>query len=110
MDFKYTLQETLDSRFTDTDEINDICNHGIMGGFHGFIYTYEINEFFNEFENEIEDYYWDMFGDTWMIDSGAANCNDMNSLRAHLVWGLVEMYCNQRLDELEAEEEELIPA
>ena len=51
MDFKHTLNETLEARFTDVDEMNDIVNHGIKGGFHGFIYTYEINEFFNEVQS-----------------------------------------------------------
>ena len=49
--------------------MEDIVNHGANCGWHGFIYTYEINDFFNEFENEIEEYYWEIFGSTWMQDS-----------------------------------------
>ncbi len=112
MDFKYTLEETLIHRFDDKDELMDIVNHGCMSGFGGFIYTYEINEFFNEFENDIENYYYEMFGDSWLKDSGAADCDGFDSMRAHLVWGLVEMWCNDKLEEMEVEmsEEEVAAA
>jgi hypothetical protein len=104
MDFKYNLEETLTARFEgEWDEMQDIVNHGISGGFSGFFYTYEINEFFNEFENEIEDYYYEIFGNEWIKDSGAADCDGFNSMRAHLVWGLVEQYCNRRVDEMAEE-------
>ena len=62
--------------------------------------SYEINEFFNEFENEIEDYYFEIFGEAWLKDSGAADCDGFDSMRAHLVWGLVEMWCADKWDEL----------
>ena len=111
MDFKINLQETLATRFEGArDEMMDIVNHGIAGGFDGFIYTYEINEFFNEFENEIENYYYEMFGDAWLKDSGAADCDCMNSMRAHLVWGLVELWCNNELEEMEEAEEMVVVA
>ena len=64
MDFKFTLQETLENRFDDPDEIRDISNHGITGGFSGFIYNYEIDNFYNEFEREIEDMLIDDLGYT----------------------------------------------
>ena len=81
----------------------DIVNHGISGGISGFIYTYEINEFFNEYESEIETYYYEIFGDSWLVDSNAAGCDSMDSMRAHLVWSLIEMWCLGKLDELEEE-------
>ena len=101
MDFKYSLQETLETRFTDRDEMEDICRHGIQGGFHGFIYTHEINEFFNEFENEIENYFYEIFGDRWLIETGAAEKSSFDEIRSYLVWSLVEMYCNDRLEDHE---------
>ena len=103
MDFKSTLEETLVERFDDRDELMDITEHGMSSGFGGFIYTNEINEFFNEYESEIENYYYEIFGDSWMIDSGAAECDSMDSIRTHLVYGLIEMYCHGKLDELELE-------
>ena len=101
MDFKYDLEQTLTYRFEgQRDEMMDIVNHGISGGFHDFIYTHEINEFFNEFESDIETYYYEIFGDSWLVDSGAANCDSMDAIRTHLVWGLIEMYCHGKLGEL----------
>ena len=103
MEFKNTLEATLESRFTDRDEMADVANHGAMSGFNGFIYTYEINEFFNEFENEIENYYYEIFGDSWIKESGAADCDGFDAMRAHLVWGLIELYCSDALDKEEDE-------
>lgn len=100
MDFKSTLEETLVERFDDRDEMVDITEHGASSGFSGFIYTYEINGFFNEFESDIETYYYEIFGDSWLVDSGAANCDSMDAIRTHLVWGLIEMYCHGKLGEL----------
>ena len=103
MEFKFTLQETLEARFTDRDEMADVANYGAMSGFGGFIYTREINEFFNEFENEIENYYYEIFGDQWIKESGAADCDGFDAMRAHLVWGLIELYCSDALDNEEDE-------
>ena len=108
MDFKYNLQETLEARFTDRGEMEDIASHGANTGVSGFTYTWEINEFFNEFENEIEDYYYDIFGDSWLKESGAADCDSMDAIRAHLVWGLIEMYCANKVDEFENHWKELV--
>ena len=103
MDFKFTLQETLDNRFDDNDEIRDICNHGIAGGFDGFIYNYEINEFYNEFEDEIENYFYEIFGDGWLEETGASKKCSLTEVRCYLVWSLVEMYCNEKYEEMEEE-------
>ena len=104
MELLHTLEETLVARFEgERDEMMDITEHGIGGGFSGFIYTYEINEFFNKFEDEIETYYYDIFGSEWLKDSGAANCDCMDAIRCHLVWGLVEQWCGMTLDEMEEE-------
>lgn len=98
MEFKYNLQETLEARFDDRDEMEDICRHGIMAGYHGFIYTWELNEFFNEFENELETYYYEMFGDTWIAEM-SHDSTSLDELRARLVWGYVEMWCAAALEE-----------
>ena len=99
MKFYSTLNETLEKRFDDMDEVSDIATHGINCGYSGFLYNYELNEFFNEFENEIENYYYEIFGDEWLKESGAADCDSMDSMRAHLVWGLVEMWCGNKVEE-----------
>ena len=102
MEFKINLQETLEARFDDIDEIRDIVNHGIMGGFHGFIYTYELNEFFHEYEDDIEEYYWQIFGDNW-ISEFSQDITSLDEMRAKMVWGIVEMWCNDKMDEMDDE-------
>ena len=106
MDFKYNLEETLIHRFDDKDELMDIINHGIAGGFDGFIYTYEINEFFNEFEDEIENYFYEMFGDEWIKETGAADKVTFSEMKCYLVYSLVEMWCVDELEEMDEEEAE----
>ena len=98
MDFKYNLQQTMEARFTDRGEMEDITSHGADTGVSGFTYTWEINEFFNEFENEIENYYYEMFGDTWIAEM-SHSITSLDELRARLVWGYVEMWCSMALDE-----------
>ena len=104
MDFKPTLNETLLVRFDDKDEIQDIVDHGITAGYHGFIYTYELNEFFSEYEDELENYYWEIFGDNWISEfSSNTNSTSLDELRAKMIWGYVESWCQDTLEELEEE-------
>ena len=98
MDFKYSLNATLEARFDDRGEMEDIVNYGASSGFSGFIYTHEINEFFNEFENELENYYYEMFGDNWIAEM-SHSITSMDELRVRMVWGYVEMWCSHELDE-----------
>ena len=106
MDYKHTLNETLIARFEgEQDEVMDLVEPGIMGGFSGFIYTCELNEFYREFEDELETYYWDMFGSEWLTHL-TDNCSSMDEVRARMVWGYVEGWCQDRLTDLEEEQEE----
>ena len=99
MEFYSTLQETLVNRFDDPDEIRDISNHGITGGFSGFIYTTEINAFYNEFESEIEDYIVDELGYTFeMLSEGVTSFQD---IRNKCVWIVAESYCHNRVNEMD---------
>ena len=99
MEFYSTLQETLVNRFDDPDEIRDISNHGITGGFSGFIYTTEINAFYNEFESEIEDYIVDELGYTFeMLSEGVTSFQD---IRNKCVWIVAESYCHSKVDEMD---------
>ena len=105
MEFKYTLQETLEARFEGEDgksEMIDIYNHGITGGFHGFIYTYEIEKFFDEFENEIEDYFYDTLGSSWLNDCvTGGNIQDISELKTYLVYSFVELWVSAKVEEEE---------
>ena len=49
MEFKNTLNETLEARFDDIDEMEDSVSHGMVCGFSDFIHIVDINEFFEEF-------------------------------------------------------------
>ena len=98
MKFYSTLNETLEKRFDDMDEVSDIATHGITGGFSGFIYNYEINEFFNEFETEIENYLEDIFGYQF-ISECFSECSDFQEMRNKAVWMVVEGWCASKVDE-----------
>ena len=96
MKFYPTLQETLARRFDDMDEVRDISNHGIQGGFNGFLYTYEINEFYNEFESEIEDYVIDELGYTF--SQLTDDCDSFQEIRNRCVWIVAESFCHHKVD------------
>ena len=103
MKFYPTLQETLAKRFTELDECQDIVNHGIDGGFNGFIYTYELNEFFTEFESEIEDHFYDIYGDEWLSHVASyTTARTMDELRTHMVWTVATDFCLRKVDLMEA--------
>lgn len=102
MKFYPTLIETLTKRFEPhtedgLSEIRDISNHGIMGGFNGFIYNYEINEFFNAFESEIEDHLEDL-GYTISELVSDSDYVDFQSMRNKAVWIVVESWCHHVID------------
>ena len=60
------LELALNIRFFDDTKLDylcdlqDIANHGIAGGFSGFIYSTELAEFFDEHETDFEDLLNDM--------------------------------------------------
>ena len=105
MKFYPTLDETLSKRFEPgtedgVAELRDIVNHGMSGGVGGFIYYYEINEFYNEFEREIEDVMFDTYGDTWLSEV-VGESENMQALRNTLVWSVVEYWAFSALQLVE---------
>ena len=100
MIFYTSLNATLTARFEgEWEEVQDIVEYGMSGGFSDFTYTHEINEFFHEFECELEDYYHEIFGDEWLshvID----NATTLDEVRSRMVWGYVEQWCSTKLDEM----------
>ena len=48
------LFAALEERFDDIEEVKDVARYGCSGGVSGFIYTYEVREFFFKYEDEIE--------------------------------------------------------
>ena len=100
MRFYPTLEETLAKRFTDNDEVRDISEHGIDGGFTDFIYTYELNRIFDEFEYELEEKLYDVYGESWLMTVAQQHTvTDVQSLKTFMVWFAAEDFC-QRKNEL----------
>jgi len=87
-----TLHEALAARFTDNDEIRDIANHGCPGGVNGFIWNYEVAEFFDQYEEEIYDYLNDC--EMSMKDFVKDNGNTITTLKVNMVWAVVEQWCH----------------
>ena len=105
------LQEALEQRFdTSTEdgrgEVFDIRNHGISGGFSGFIYTHEITEFYNEHESDLLEYLSDM-DYTLASLAEAVGAESLTDITTGVVWCVVECWCAGLADELECEEEAL---
>ncbi len=100
MEFFSTLLLTLANRFDDPDEIRDISNHGISGGFSGFIYSTELAEFFDRFEDEIAD-------ELEALDVTLSQLVEDESrwtfqeIKEKSVWIVVEMYAHRRVDEMD---------
>ena len=101
MKFYTTMNETLKARFDDDSEVQDVANHGCAGGYSGFTYNYEINEFFNEFEDEIDTYLYDIFGDEWMKEC-FSDCSDFQEMRNKAVWMAVEGWCSEMAAAMDA--------
>ena len=96
MKFYPTLQETLARRFDDMDEVRDVSNHGINCGYDGFLYNYEIDEFYNEFEREIEDMLIDELGYTY--EQLASDATSFQDIRNKCVWVVAEAFCHHKVD------------
>ena len=86
------LNDALESRFDDYDEIRDIVNHGCGAGVSDFIYSTELAEFFNEYQDDIED----------VLDEYNVPLSDLindpdswtfQEMKEHAVWTVVELYC-----------------
>ena len=95
------LFDALDKRFNDFDECKDVMNHGMSGGFSGFIYTSEINEFFDEHMGEIEDYLYMILGENYIKEV----CKDLLTVDAiirQLVWYVAECFCTEKVLKAEA--------
>ena len=90
-----TLQETLARRFEDMDEVRDISNHGIQGGYDGFLYNYELTAFFRLFESEIEDYLDDL-GYTFF--DLVKDEDSFQGIRNKCVWIVAESFCHHKVD------------
>ena len=95
------LFNALEERFDDIEEVKDVARYGCSGGVSGFIYTYEVREFFFKYEDEIEGLMHEM-GITY---------NDLNPSRDQwisdyinaAVWYAVEQWAQDKVYTLENE-------
>jgi hypothetical protein len=99
------LTAALSERFTDMEEIKDVCKYGVEGGVSGFIYYKDTREFFEKFEDDIEDVCYDILGDDYLSQL-AKDETCVLGLINKMVWFTVEAYCHNML----ALHESLTPA
>ena len=85
-----TLHNALTERFSDADEIHDVANYGCSAGVSGFIYNYEVVEFFDKYEEEIYDYLNDC---ELSMKDFADNGSTITTLKVNMVWATVELWC-----------------
>ena len=94
------LFEALEERFDDIDEVKDVARYGCGGGISGFIYTWELREFFFKYEDEIEElmYEHDVTYDNLTDDHGS-----INNYITRAVWYAVEHWAQDKVYTLENE-------
>jgi len=103
MDFKPTLEATLDARFSDPeypDELKDICIHGMSAGFSDFIYSSELYDFFEKYEDEIED----LLAEADIALSQLVARDEtwtLQEIREKATWAAVELYAYKKTNDLE---------
>ena len=101
--FRPTLEATLDARFSDPeypDELQDICKHGMVSGFSGFIYSSELYDFFERYEDEIED----LLDDAGIALSQLVERDEtwtLQEIREKATWAVVELYAYKKTNDLE---------
>jgi hypothetical protein len=87
----------------DSEELNDIANHGCASGCaSSHIYYTETTEFFDKYEEDIYDSLRDIFGEDFLFEL-VTDCHDMTDMKNKLVWTFIELvaydYINSMTDE-----------
>ncbi len=95
------LFEALEDHFDDIDDVKDIARYGLSGGKNGFIYTYEIREFFLKYEDEIEGLMHEM-GVTYN-DLNPSRDQWINDYITAATWYAVEHWAQDKVYTLENE-------
>ena len=94
------LFEALEERFDDIDEVKDIERHGMSGGVSGFIYNWELREFFLKYEDDIEELMYE-------VGVSYEDLNDdphhISSYYTSAVWWAVEHWACDKVYTLENE-------
>ena len=94
-----SFHSELTQRFDDPSEINDVARYGCAAGVSGFIYYHETTRFYDDHEAEILDFLSDF---DISLATLAMNDDDTTTLKNKAVWSAVELWCENRVLELEA--------
>ena len=100
------LFEALEERFDDIDEVKDVARYGCSGGVSGFIYNWEVREFFFKYEDDIEELmyehdvtYGSLTDDRWHPGSQGS----INDYITAATWWAVEHWAQDKVYTLENE-------
>ena len=84
----------------DSEELNDIANHGCQSGCaSSHIYYSETSKFFDKYEEDIYDYLRDIFGDNFLSEL-VTGCHDMTDMKNKLVWGFIELVASDYINSM----------
>ena len=84
----------------DSEELNDIANHGCQSGCaREHIYYTETSEFFDKYEEDIYDYLRDIFGDNFLSEL-VTDCHDMTDMKNKLVWSFIELVASDYINSM----------
>ena len=95
------LFEALEERFDDIDEVKDIERHGMSGGVSGFIYNWELREFFFKYEDDIEELMYEHDINYSDLYTDPTAC--IGDYIQHAVWWAVEHWACDKVYTLENE-------
>ena len=96
MEFCERLWSALDAHFDDIEDVRNVADHGCEGGVSGFIYHYELKDFYFTHEDDIET----------LLDDHDVSYEDIHprnypmtvrSCIQFAVWYAVQVYCDDRL-------------
>ena len=101
--FCHDMHDYLCMRFDDPAELKDVATYGCSGGVSGFIYNKDTNQFFDDHEDAVEDVCYDILGDDWISEiARLGKCMDIMTLKTTAVWFVVELYCQNVVEEAES--------
>lgn len=88
----------------DSEELNDIANHGCVSGCaSSHIYYSETSSFYNKYEEDVNDYLRDIYGEDFLFHL-VTDCHDMDDMKNKLVWTFIELVASDYINSITDEE------
>ena len=89
------------------DELGDMINHGVDGGFHGMIYYADLDKLFMKFKDELIDMLDDTadeqgyngFMDMFVQNGTAKKIRSYNMFISYVVWCCAELIAYEMIEE-----------